>query len=259
MGWPYQQNPPMGWPLDYDSGLVPEDGIWMLDEGSGVPYEQINSIQSTWTNLDRIGWVPGKYGWAISQSLDFGIFDTNTQFFDGTKPFSINIAVDYVDDGALQYVCNSNADAGIGYYFFLNDTTSRFVLYDGTSLWVSDQAATGNGFYDIVLTWDGSTAKVYFNGLLAGQDTTGAANAKAGTADLYLGSSGTGASALVDGKIHKCYQWNRALSPSEIAKLHRFPFCMYKDPAEVVIQGGVVAVGNAGIMTTNTGFWGETF
>ncbi len=33
MGWPYQQKPPMGWPLDYASGLVPEAGLSIIPWG----------------------------------------------------------------------------------------------------------------------------------------------------------------------------------------------------------------------------------
>jgi len=47
MGWPYQQKPPMGWPLDYDSSLVPEAGFWLFNEGSGNKVSDLSGMGIT--------------------------------------------------------------------------------------------------------------------------------------------------------------------------------------------------------------------
>jgi hypothetical protein len=55
--------------------------------------------------------------------------------------------------------------------------------------------------------------------------------------------------------------YNHALSASKRALLYQFPFYGFMNPDEIPVldQYYTVGVGAAGIMTTNSGFWGPTF
>ena len=60
-------------------------------------------------------------------------------------------------------------------------------------------------------------------------------------------------------KYAGCILYNRALSASEIALRCREPFIRYRWTLPELIHYYSAPVGNAGIMTPNTGFWGPTF
>ena len=78
--------------------------------------------------------------------------------------------------------------------------------------------------------------------------------------DIKIGGTGAGVGGPFGGRIDHTLFYKRILSASEISLLYREPFCMFeRDPIELWSAAtlGAPPVGNLGIMTTNTGFWGQ--
>ena len=53
--------------------------------------------------------------------------------------------------------------------------------------------------------------------------------------------------------------FNRILSPGEITRLYREPFCGFRWMSIEQLAAYYAVVGNTGIMTPNTSYWGPTF
>jgi len=101
---------------------------------------------------------------------------------------------------------------------------------------------------------------LYIDGILI--TTATATNGGAiisGDSGIFISSSGTPWTGQLD--IPMIY--NRAFTNSGISLLYREPFCMFeREPIELwaaAACSGAPPAGNAGIMTTNTGYWGPTF
>jgi hypothetical protein len=88
---------------------------------------------------------------------------------------------------------------------------------------------------------------------------TGCDNARIGCYNVNSG----GNTEFMAGHVDVPTIYNRALSASEIIQLYREPVIMFeRDPIELWVGSTSIEeppVGAAGIMTTNTGFWGPTF
>jgi len=248
MGWPYQQKPPIGWPIDWDEpinqGLV---GYYPMLVGSG----------NTVNNLSRNAGASTIVGaeWNVGSGGSCLLFDSQNDYINTsvsltTRNFTI---ICCYDEGNTENFCLWQAQEGAGapykYALLEMQTDDDLTLYtgDGTNydaLIISDAVGVGNWNKKntVAITIDGAgLAKGYVNGVLKGQDTLVEVET---TWTLRLGSD-----EYIPAKM-KCFYYlvyNRALSASEIALLYREPFCMFKDPAEIALLAAYTAGAPPGI------------
>lgn len=107
----------------------------------------------------------------------------------------------------------------------------------------------------------GAVGYIYFDGVLVKSGAV-SANILAGLAHIRFGELYSGGNDTFAGTYDYCYIWDRALTAGEIMGLYIDPFNMFRqDPIEIWASAtsSVVPAGNAGIMTTNSGFWGITY
>ena len=265
MGWPYQQKPPMGWPLDYDSGLVPNAGFWPMPEGSGNKVFDLSGNGNTGTYMGTPDWGAGFYGSQVRCDDDQYITFANkaTDYFTdqftvvwiGT-PARLISSVRYFFVGQYEF---DGIDYDWGLYLNADGTVHFFVRNAATDavFSTSTSSVVVGTKVCIVGRYDGVNLSNWFNGVKEDEDAqTGNVQ---GSFDFKLGHT-YGTTAYADVKTDVLAIYNRALSDFEIPLLCREPFCMFKDPAEVALLGSYQAVvGAAGIMTTNPGIWGPTF
>lgn len=269
MGWSYHNKPPMGWPLDWSSplskGLV---SLWLMNESSGNRVQDLSGNGNTGSYTGTPEWNAGFYGPQVrcddDQYITFAnkatdyITDKMTVVWIGT-PAQLTADRRYFFVG--QYTTPNLNDYGWGLYInnspyppsFYIRTAGGVVTSDATSSLVVGQKVV------IVGVYDGANLSIYVNGVL--EDS---GDAQTGNVDnnfpLVLGGAWwDGKYADIKTDVFSIY--NRALTTGEIAQLCREQFGMFKDPDEIPVldQYYTVAVGNAGIMTPNTGFWGPTF
>ena len=84
-------------------------------------------------------------------------------------------------------------------------------LRGGTILVVD---STSSGWNEITVTWDGSTAKAYYNGAFNSNISVGAASLQ--TNSFILGAAGSGGFGYYDGYISDAKVYNRALTATEV-------------------------------------------
>ena len=266
MGWTYHNKPPMGWPLDYENGLVPNAGFWPFLGGSGNIVQDLSGNENHGQLDTDLTWVSGKFG----SALNFPASNVNDII---TIPYNPSLAVDYI---TLVWWINPTLDSSgnIGGLFWDQEgsASSRLFLFDDGSLGAQVSLTTGNNnwatsagdvianvWQQVVYTWDGANEIFYVNGVEVGRNAdTGILSPSANDRIIGLAQSNT---FIYKGKLSSFQLYNHALSASEVALLYRYPSWMFKDPDEIPVldQYYTVGVGAVGIMTTNTGFWGPTF
>ncbi len=256
MGWSFQHKPPLGWPLDYDSGLVPEAGFWpMLEDGSSI-IQDLSGNENHGVKSGGVIWEPGKFGPANHYDGTTGYHDCgdseSLHFITGDFTFVTWVKLDQVPTSPIWFDIGgrwSNAGGDRTYELGVGR-----VAWDGFIFWLMTPAATEWALSATTATsrvglWThvvgvrrGVHSEIYINGLLDGTDTSGTV---VGPLQTHSGNFliGSHADGFWDGSIGPTSNYNRGLTAFEITKLFRFPYCMYKDPAEVVIQGGQVVVG----------------
>jgi len=251
MGWPYQQKPPPGWPLDYDSGLVPEAGFWPMWEGSGNKVFDLSGNNNTGSLVADTHWVPGKFGSALS-------FDGTGDYVDIDNPVLGSVAMTIVvlaRKAAYQQYAGLVVDyqaATPQKKFILGyenpENTLTFYVGDGTN---TDSHSIGGFTQDIwhqvCGVFDGGQGilNMYLDGVESTSSTTITnigATPNPISAYSAIGTYNT-TTYPFNGQIDHVLIYNRALSASEIAELYSKPFCMFKDPAEIALLGAYQAVG----------------
>ena len=239
MGWPYQQKPPMGWPLDYDSGLVPDAGFWLMNEGSGGITQDLsgNRRTGTFTSSSNVTWGSGLSG--------------PVTIFDGTagqaQIVTTHSAITGQDLSLVVRFRSANTQMsvifGVGNSSFvmLSETTGK-VRFKGTgwNLNILNSSSANTWITAVGTCKGGIEARGYINGLPGLVPLDVAITGITGGNFSYIGAQQASTS-NTDGVIDYVLLYNRVLSVPEIVLLYQYPFWMFKDPAEVALLGGYQA------------------
>jgi hypothetical protein len=135
--------------------------------------------------------------------------------------YSVVVDKDTDESGSSNFMFKSNSAGG-------STGQLEFSVYElSTNTYVRSSGNISNGSWQhIVGTYDGSSLKVYINGILDGT-ATATGTPSTGNYLLYIGRRSNNASRIFDGSIKNVAIWNRALTATEIQNV------MYKTYAEV--------------------------
>jgi len=101
------------------------------------------------------------------------------------------------------------------YAVWFNNADLRVRLRGGTITDISTSIAT-NTWYNVVVTWDGTTANGYLNGQFVTTLAVGTASNQTNT--FTIGATASGAQDPFEGKISQTLVYNRALTASEVTQ-----------------------------------------
>ena len=214
--------------VEYNSPRMIADGLVLaFDAGNTKSYPGSGSVMTDMSGNGINGTLGGNgafnclNGCSFTFDGDGDYIDTNSEldlagklFADGNSTWSVSSWFNVSAGGS-----GNRAVAGRG-----NQTTSPFSIYVTSSSILrvglrgtaSNIATISSGvWYNVAVTWDGSTAKAYLNGVF---DT----NCSVGTnsdvsRDFLIGGSGNNASiAPFNGKISSTLVHNRAITAAEV-------------------------------------------
>ena len=151
-----------------------------------------------------------------------GIDDYMTLVGNSTASFTVSMKVrpsviKSMDISKMtEYPGNATSDRN----FYLNsDGRVSARIYDGSSRVVtSTTSLTAGNWTHIVMTGNGSSLRIYVNGLLENTLTTGSAITSYATPEFVMGQTGV-TSSFFSGQIDDVQLYNRTLTDSEIAAL----------------------------------------
>lgn len=242
--------PPKGMVLNQGrvKGLV---GFWLMNEGSGSTVQDLSGNRNTGTFVADTAWIGGKFGPAINiideDAVDFG----KPSILDSTNAAGTVIVWFNTDSvGAATQMFISNASWGgdrNGFALGRLNANLVYILADNAGSQFATGATTlvANTWYQAVLTWDGTTVKMYLNGI---EDYSAAEtkNPISNVNNLYLGRDGAAAAFWYVGLLDGVSIYNRALSPSEILKRYKNPFMDFQPEPPMTYMGSVSAAAPAG-------------
>ena len=241
-------------------------GLWLMNEGSGNIVQDLSGNGNHGIITGTVPWVAGKGGPALQFPNTAGNYvSTSASSVFNNTACSIVLWMKTTEaatyEGLVHIYIDGNNNAYVA-IFHGDDDIQVTVRSDGgdRGTFTDDVPVDDNIWHQVVLTFgSGQTTKIYRDGIFKAEGGNSGAIAWVGNPTVYIGTDAANAYPC-PAAIDSVLIYNRALSASEIAQLNREPFCMF-DRDEIVLwqSGGVPPVGNAGIMTCNTGFWGATY
>jgi hypothetical protein len=223
----------------YDRMLSATDVSYLALQGGPVGKWDFNQTSGTTITDSSIfgndGALTGTASWT-TRCNGTGVFD-----FDGsTKYVTVSNAAQLQPWGALTIAGWIRGDSwGSGsdvdtiarkgdatpnnYALSIADGKVELLLDDSDTAGVRGNTTLSTGaWYHVAATWDGSTAKIYVNGVLDNTPVSRTAMLGTDTRALYLGGR-MGSTDMFNGQIQNVAVYNRALSQAEIARLAGMP------------------------------------
>ena len=222
-------------------GSAVGDPIPLPDGGATTPFDMTNNAvlyhlngnandtSGNTQNGTEVGsptYAAGQIGQAISLDGTTGqyisVANSPTVTITGNMSIAAWVNMDLTGDGFQRIVGKATGGSGFGgYALYVNTNGQPRVAFGGTQ---TTTAATGlitaSTWHHIVGTWDGSTARVYVDGVLVDSLTAGSGPGSS-TADLHIGADPSFPGTRdFKGLLDEVAIWSRTLSESEIADLY---------------------------------------
>lgn len=199
-------NAPGGDP--FTKGLV---GYWKLDDGSGTTATDSSTNGNNGTLTNGPTWTTGQIGGAVQfDGSNDSIEISSVPALNGTFTYSAWINLNSTPGGTVS-IADKGSNLrnleilGGGYLSFWTGFNAQTTTTVSTSIW-----------HHVVGLYDGTTTRLYVDGVLSNSATGTASSDSANT----LSIGGFGGARYFPGKIDEVRIYSRALSADEISKLY---------------------------------------
>jgi hypothetical protein len=207
-------------------GSQPVKGAWPLDEGSGTTAYDKSGNNNNGALYNGVAWTTGKFGNALSFD---GLDDYVRVEHSASLVFTNNITIEvwiYPKNVSVFWnaivLKGSSVDWNCHLQLYYSSvewstyTTGSNDLYSVSSL-------SNDVWYHIVVTYDGSTKKIYINGRLDNSASV-SGYLRSSTSPLGIGAfiDGGNLSRYFKGIIDEVRIYNRALTAAEISDLYNY-------------------------------------
>jgi len=232
----------------FSRGLV---GLWLFNEGSGGRVFDLSGRGHGGVFVNTPTWTSGKFGSTIDfvegdtdyiNVGDIGDLGQNYTIAVGIKPDTItapHIIVGYRTDN------RSNAN-NIAIQLDHNNADARFLVRDNSTTLLNATASSVLSIgvsYQLAAVRNGNSIELFIDGISKATDS-------GSLSTLYMNRLTFGnfwddlgniiGNANFDGLLDYVMIYNRTLSASEIAQLHREPFCMFEEATRPKLIGGQI-------------------
>ena len=247
-----------------DASLV---AYYMMDEGSGTALLDASGTGNNGTIFNGPLWVPGMKGLAID-------FNGNKQY--ATVPTAASLNITSAITLSAWFLCETTAVARQeiiskdvqgttdGYELYLSNTQNVIFRLNqktsGSTYQVTSATKyplNGSAWMHAAATYDGSTMKLYINGVQEGGSVTGPAAIATNSLPLAIAEE-AGVQMRYKGKLDEVRLYNRALSQTEVQALMNHTITATADAGGTITPSGAVSVAHNGSQTftiaANSGF-----
>ena len=201
-----------------------ERGVWLMDEGSGTTILDTSGLGNNGALQGSPTWVTGYHGlgWHLAGTSDYALV-ANDATLNISGPLTIAAWVK-PERLATQYLVKKANGASDGYELSLSTNGKAFARLNqatsGNTYRIDSTTSyptSGTVWIHLAATYDGTTLRLYVNGVLEGAIAGPASIATNGGA-LGIGAQPDGASPL-QGALDDVRLYARALSAAEIQAL----------------------------------------
>jgi hypothetical protein len=196
---------------------------WKFDANAGtIAADSAGLASGTLSSIPPSGWVPGKYGSALS----FDGVSSSVVLPSSALSFTNNFTVaawlyprNAVGDGAFISVRSFYQTSGFRFFIANNSVNVQGQTTAGWQGATFDSGAIQNGnWYHVAVVYDKSTIMVYVNGVYLGNASWGGDMIMNSNAFSRIGTEGV---YYFNGIIDEVMLFTRTLGPSEIALLYQ--------------------------------------
>jgi large repetitive protein len=199
------------------SGAV---GVWRFDEGTGTAVRDASGSGNHGSFVGNPTWVAGRFGSALRVDSGNHALVPTSQTLDIRGPITIATWVRPERIKTQSVVHKASGTAG--YELSLASDGRPFVRFNGSSKArvnaTSQHPSDGQTWMHLAATYDGSTTRLYVDGVLEASGPGPAGGILTAPVDLGLGASAANGNPL-RGAIDDLHIFDRALSTTEIAGL----------------------------------------
>lgn len=211
--------------MSYTSEVLADSpaAYWRLGDASGTTAVDSsgnghNGVYTGTVTLGATGLVPGD----ATTSADFsagnsGAAGSAWMSTLTTVTFECIIKPDTVSGGSYNFIAVRDDNNGTGNGWWLVIKAGKLTALCRGTEFSGSTTLVANTKYHVAFTYDGTTAKVYLNGVLDGSSAR-SGNMTTANLDLLIGRWGNGGSPLYfDGKIQECAYYLTTVSSTRIA------------------------------------------
>ncbi len=203
---------------------------WRLNETSGSAAANIgaNGVAGTYQSvtLNVAGPRPPAYG-GFENDNNAGQFNGTSSYVNTSSSFLSNLGA-FSMAGWIRPLATPAARTGL---FGQNDAVEfGFSATDNLQIWTPNGGSVNlpwslpiNQWYHVCAVADGSTLKLYTNGVLAATGGTASSNYGSSSSTFHIGGGGVfdASGNFFNGQIDEVAVWNRALSAAEISEQYQ--------------------------------------
>ena len=262
--------------LSRPPGSVVGDPVPLSDNGATTPFDMTdnavlyhldgnaNDTSGNTQNGTEVGSPTYAAGYIGTQAISLdgttgqyiSVPNSPTVTITGNMSIAAWVNMDLTGDGFQRIVGKATGGSGFGgYALYVNTNGQPRVAFDGTQ---TTTAATGlitaSTWHHIVGTWDGSTARVYVDGVLVDSLTAGSGPGSS-TADLHIGADPAFPGTRdFKGLLDEVAIWSRTLSDSEIADLYLLQTIVFaRDEADLTFTPDLVGTYDVQLEVSGSG------
>ncbi|HUS83435.1 MAG TPA: LamG domain-containing protein, partial [Dehalococcoidia bacterium] len=210
-------------------GLV---GQWTMEEGSGATINDSSSPANNGTLFGDATWASpgqvGSYALSLDGTGDYALVGDDA-CLDVTGAITLATWVKPEKQGTQYLLKKATMDGIDGYELSLATSGKAFVRLNQKASAntyrldsTSDYPYDGSTWVHLAATYDGSTIRIYVNGVEDGTPIAGPVAIATNDLSLGIGAQGDGGVPL-QGQLDEARLYNRALSPEEIQSLAEVP------------------------------------
>jgi hypothetical protein len=223
-----QVKPARGWRVTdgpYDDIYRGLQGLWLMNEGTGTIVADSSGHGRHGTVVGAAVWTPTATGWGLNPNAAGYVDIPAPGIRFGAGDFTIVFRAAAGTMAGLERMVAGGA-TGAGEWFIMHQRTGpdggTWGFYgDSGSISANGSTLIAAAPTSYVAVRRGATMTVYQDAVAVGSDGSASADLTY-SADIHIGASSNG-TLIWNGTIDYCAIWSRALSSSEVRRLHEQP------------------------------------